>query len=230
MDEETQKKWSDEADQILKERIGFMQEYYPAVRDAYQIHYDWPNLDTLRHEISLCIMLGMFQAAITLTNHFLESLLKNALIIKESENNLSKETDVKGRLIDSLVDDFAEAIKKYDNSKLGDNINRACTLGLITKEQKKTLGELRTFFRNAYSHANKGETFGDLTVPWQGVGLEDDGLHLDQKGEPLAAVFPIGQSLIQAMQAKANAPDYFLYMDKLARQIREKLFGPIGNE
>ena len=230
MNEETLKKWTDEANQILKERIGFMEKYYRAVRDAFQNHYDWPDLDTLRHEISLCIMLGLFQAAITLTNHFLESLLKYALIAKESENNLPEEADVKGRLIDSLVEQYAEPIKKYDPAKLGNNINRACTLGLITKEQKKQLGEFRKYFRNAYSHADKGETFGDQTVPWQGVRLEDDGLHLDQKGEPLAATFPIGQSLIQAMQAETDAPDYFLYMDKLARQIREKLFGPIENE
>jgi len=230
MDEATQKIWSEEANEIVKERIEYMQKYYPAVRDAYRSHYDWPNLDTLRHEISLCIMLGLFQAAITLTNHFMESLLKNALIAKESEGETPDDTDVKGQVIDSLVSHFAEAIRKYDNEDLGNNINRACSLGLITKEQKKQLHAFREQFRNAYSHSDKSKTFGDLTVPMKGIRLEDNRLQLDQETEPFVAALPIGQSIIQGMQAEAHAPDYFLYMDNLARQVREKLFGPIGSE
>lgn len=210
MDEESRKKWPKEADKILKERIEYMQRYYPAVRDAYQNHYGWPNIDTLRHEISLCIMLGLFQASIMLTNHFMESLLKNALIAKESEGKTPDDADVKGQIIDSLVDHFAEAIEKYDNADLGDNIIRACTLGLITKKQKNDLHAFREQFRNAYSHSDKRKTFGDLTVPMQGVRLEDDKLQLDQKSEPLVAALPIGQSIIQAMQAEDHAPDFFL--------------------
>lgn len=230
MDEATRKKWMEEANKILKERIKYMQVYYPAVRDAYQNHYDWPNLDTLRDEISVCVMLGLFQAAITLTNHFMESLLKNALITKESKVKAPDDAVVKGQVIDSLVNHFADAIKKYDNADLSNNINQACSLGLITKKQKKQLHAFRKQFRNAYGHSDKNKTFGDLTVPMKGIQLENDMLRLDQEAKPFVAALPIGQSIIQAMQAKAYAPDYFLYMDNLTRQIRVKLFGPIKSE
>ena len=116
MDKERQKLLTDETNQILRERIEFMQKQYPAVRDAYQTHYNWPELDSLRHEISLCITLGLFQAAITLTNHLLESLLKYALIIHHAEGNEPKAETVRGRLVTSLVERYEEGRKRYGNA------------------------------------------------------------------------------------------------------------------
>lgn len=230
MDKETQEERSEEVSKILKERIEYIQRYYPTVRDAYQQHYDWPDLDPLRHEISLCIMLGLFQAAITLTNHFLESLLKHALIFMESEDRAPDDADMKGRVIDALVSHFAEANRRYDSACLSNNINRACKLGLIAKEQREQLHAFRERFRNAYSHSDKAKTFRDLAVPIQAVHFEGNKLELDQSIDTRVAILPTGKSIIQVIQAEADAPGYFLYLDNLARQIGEKLFGSIEGE
>ena len=49
---------------------------FELIEVEYSTPYDWPEMDTLRYEICGCISFGLNQAAITLTNHLLESLLK----------------------------------------------------------------------------------------------------------------------------------------------------------
>lgn len=61
-----QEQFSDEVNAIVRSRKEFIDRHYIAVRDAYQDAYNWPELDTLRHEICLCITFGMCQAAIDL--------------------------------------------------------------------------------------------------------------------------------------------------------------------
>ena len=91
------------------------------------------------------------------------------------------------------------------------------------------LHQFRDRFRNAYSHSDKKKTFGKSSMPVSGIRLENDKFVEDEKGEPEIAKLLIGQGLVQAMMAQNDAPEYFLYIDKLAREIREKLFGPVDD-
>lgn len=226
MDEETAQKYSDEANEIVEERIDYLESYYALLRNSYQKPYEWPNLDPIRHEAALSIMLGLFQAGITLTNHLLESLLKLAVIIESSEPE-EHEGAPKGHSVDSFIEISEEAREKYGDENLHNNIGKAYSLGLIDEDQKEKLHEIREKIRNAYSHADKSKTFGDLTIPVQSVHLEQDELEMGQRTEPKVADLLVGQGLIQAMQAQETAPEYFLYIDSVARQIRKRLFGPI---
>lgn len=70
----------EEIRRIIDSRKEFFCANYPAIRFAFQEHYDTPELDTWRHEVCLCIFFGLYQAAITATNHLLESFLKYALV------------------------------------------------------------------------------------------------------------------------------------------------------
>ena len=226
MDKEAAEQYSEEATEIAEERVEYLDQYYPLLRDSYQNPYQWPNLDPVRHEAALSVMFGLFQAGITLTNHLLESLLKLAVII-ESSGPEEREESPKGHSVDSFMKDYEEAKDKYGDENLHNNIGTAYSLGLIDEDQKETLHEIREKLRNAYSHADKSKTFGDLTIPVQSAQLEEGELKVGQRSEPKVADLLVGQGIIQAKQAEATAPEYFLYIDSLAREIREKLFGPI---
>lgn len=219
----------EEVNEIIHSRKKFINRYYPSIRGAYKTYYGWPELDPLRHEICICIMLGLCQAAITLTNHLLESLLKYALIIKHSENKKIDEEKIKGPVVTSLIERFEECRRLYGDANLDTTINRACTLGIISKEQKKRLHECRERFRNAYSHSDKEKTFGDSSMPVTGVRFDKDGFKIDETCETKIAEFLPGQGIIQVILAQKEATPYFLYIDSLAREIIEKLFGPSNN-
>lgn len=228
MDDQQKIKYTDEVDEIIKTRFEFIERHYLSIREAYHKHYEWPELDPLRHEICICVMFGLCQAAITLTNHLLESLLKYALIITHGKNKKQKEEEIKGRLITSFIGKYEEGIQIYGDANLDKTINRACTLGLITKDQKKILHQFRDRFRNAYSHSDKKKIFGKSSMPVAGVRLEENEFVTDEEGEPEIAKLLIGQGLVQAMMAQNDAPQYFLYIDSLARELRDKLFGTIN--
>lgn len=125
-----------EVDDIIQSRFEFIKHHYPNIRDAYNNHYEWSELESLRHEICLCIMFGLCQAAITLTNHLFESMLKYALITLDGKGNKQKEEEIKGRVVTSVKEKYEEGMNRYGDLNLGDTINRACTSGLITKKQK----------------------------------------------------------------------------------------------
>jgi len=230
MDHEQRKKYTDEVNEIIKSRFEFINRHYLSIRDAYQNHYDWPELDPLRYEICICITFGLCQAAITLTNHLLESVLKYALIIKCGDKVKQSKEDIKGRVITALIEKYKNCIEKYNDNSLSKTINLARREGLISKEQKKQLHYFREIFRNAYSHADKMKTFGKSTVPVTGVRLEDNKLVTDEINEPEIAFFLVGQGIVQFEIAQKTAAPYFLYIDKLVRDIRDKLFSKDKNE
>ncbi len=224
LDVDKSKKFTEEIQEIIESRHSSIEKHYIIIRDVYQEKYDWSLLDPLRHEICICIMFGLCQAGITLTNHLLESLLKNALIIKHAKNIKQTKGEIKGRIITSLEEKYKEAIKLYDNKNLNHNINRAFTVGLITKEQKKDLHDFRNRFRNAYSHASKNKTFEGATVPVTGINLNEGRIETDESKNVNIAGFLVGQGIFQWKISQELGPQYFLYIDSLVRQIKNKIF------
>jgi hypothetical protein len=175
----------------------------------------------------LCISFGLFQAAIALTNHLLESLLKNTLIVYHSKDKIASDG---GNVINALVSGTAEARANFGGMNLGNTINALCRAGLITKEEKKDLDHLREFMRNAYSHADKEKTFRDGTIPVQPVKLDEGKFEVGKREEAKLAELIIGQGIAQAIIAEREAPKYFLYVDRLARELRGKLFRQQSDE
>lgn len=101
-------------------------------------------------------MFGLNQAAITLTNHLLENLLKTTLIAHYSKDKFPKNSEGK---VEELIEMTREAREKYGDMALGNCINAIRSAGLIDKDQQKSLHELRDFFRNAFGHADKEKIF-----------------------------------------------------------------------
>jgi hypothetical protein len=87
--------------------------------------------------------------------------------------------------------------------------------------------EIQDRIRNPYSHSDKDKAFRDQRIPAQAMRIENGKLIVEQPENPQLAELVFAHGLAQAMQAEQEAVPYFLYMDSLARQIREKLFGSI---
>lgn len=220
MNEEEKKKYINEINAILSERLIQIKNNYHQVRKSYQSTYNWPDLDPIRHEVSLCLMFGLNQAAITLTNHLFENLMKSTLISYHSKDKLPKDTKNK---IENLIEMTSESREKYGNMDLGDCINAVRQAGLITKSQQKSLHEIRDSFRNAFSHADKEKTFKEGTVPVQVMSLDNEGISVDDKEVVKLSELVIVQGMAQAMQAEKEATKYFLNIDSLARELFNKI-------
>jgi len=230
MKDDKRERYRTEIGELIESRREFIERNYIRIRFTHQNHYSWPELDTLRHEISLCLIFGLNQASITLTNHMIESLLKNALIVHDAKSRRTPETGNGPLNVETLIELFRPALRMFGKTDLGDNINRACKAGLIDKNQKEALQECRSSFRNAYSHSDKANTFGEGTVQTQAIRFGGTEIGIGPLEEAKLKEFVIGHGIFQAMQAEKEAIPYFLFIDTIARQIREKLFGPIPPE
>jgi hypothetical protein len=195
------------------------------MREAYQTPYGFPNLDPVRHEASLSIILGLFQAGITMTNHLVEALMKIAIISMEAKEDSEVQPDQEKDVVDSFIDKHKPSQDKYGAANLYNNINKVFSLGLIDDAQKDYLQACRENFRNAYGHADKAKTFGQSVMPVQGIRLHPDGFELQEQKEVKVADLLIGQGIAQAIIAERSAPVYFLSVDAIARQILKRIFG-----
>ena len=201
---------------------------YPKVRDVYLNPYNWPELDTLRHEVCICLTFGLYQAALTLTNHMLESFLKFSLSYKDV---FDKDQDSpRGRNLTELLVLLKPAFEHYDHKDLSYTINRSYTLGLITKKQEKQLHNFRQLLRNAYSHAEKKKIHQDKEISVQSLHISDAGkFEVDPEELYRLTDMPFMHGIAQCYHAKANAPSYFLYLDELIREIMPKVFTNIDS-
>lgn len=98
-------------------------------------------------EICSCFYLQKNMAAVTLTNHLLESAIKFALVFKEGNGKTIDDP----RTMDTL---FEKECKMYMGKDLGVNIKTLFNKGMITASQKNLLNQLKNLYRNPYSHAS----------------------------------------------------------------------------
>jgi len=196
---------------------------YEAIKDIFNSEYGYPELDPVRDEICKCILFDLYQAAITLTNHLLESSLKKCLAMRFSITNKQEDT--------KLEDSFKEGIKKYDKLVLDDTINRACKQGLITKEQKIQLKKYKDDFRNPYSHA-AAEIFKDTTIKGKTISLiegeEPEKLLeriFDDDSENVFDVKDIlpAHGIEQSIIAERDSIQYFIKVDEIIREMLLKI-------
>lgn len=214
-----------ELNEIAKCRESGMVQNYPGVRDAYRTSYNSPDLDPVRHEVALCLVFGLYQAAVTLTSHLLESLLKRGLIYLDARQEAPQPRDEQpesGQLSDPLH--LRKSKSKYVDKDLSHSINCARTQGLITKEQKNRLHWFRENVRNAYLHADANKTYRDRDLPMAILEVGDQGVTLSSQTNASLSDFLPAHGLAQYHHAKGIALHYFLFVDGLARQILAKVF------
>lgn len=184
---------------------------YEEIRESYLLEMHG-KFDHLREEISKCIVFGLFQASITLTNHLLEVMLKDFLIFNYcGTSNLTSSNVVK----------FREAINKFDNLDLDDTINRSCTAAIITKDEKKQLKDYKDIYRNAYGHAEKKRLFGNDSIKLANFSFDNSTLIEAFTVE--ASTFYIMHGEMQKDKAQKEAIPYFLYVDTILCREEIKL-------
>jgi len=177
----------------------------------------WPEMRYVRNEILDCLLIGNNQAAITLTNHFLEKSLKMALIYHSTGG---KRVDFEGQM-----HTYDQALADYGDSDLAQTIN-ACAgrARLIDKETKETLHGYREKFRDPYSHANAARTFGDLTASAAILSTEKPSNYKIQVNK--IASMPYMHGIIQKQLADRDAFQYFKYVYETHKLLEESVENP----
>lgn len=211
----------------LEEYTRGFPERFGLVNFEYGNPYGWPEMDTLRHEICGCISFGLNQAAITLTNHLLESLLKYSLAYTHSLQN-EKCSEAEYELVNLIMQYTEEGLKKYGKETLSNNINEAHKLGLISSEESDLLHSFRKKFRNPFGHSDKEGTFGNHSIPIIGATLHGTELVNRPEVEAEIAKMPIIHGVVQAQIAEIEAPSYFKKMDSFVRKLKERVFSNDG--
>ncbi len=207
---------------IYDERYTQFLKYYPQVEKIYETPYSMPELDPLRHEISLCIMFGFHQAAITLTNHLIEWFVKLMLIYNDSSEKTKIKDDSK-KIVENIEGLFKEGIDNYIDKDMSQTITKAKSVGIFTKEQWKKLNEIRENYRNAFGHADSRKIFGDAEIKLTGMSTEDDKFSVEEPISTKISDMPIIQGILKIKFAEAHSFEYFSYIDSLIRATLPKV-------
>ncbi|KQK26116.1 hypothetical protein AR438_11080 [Chryseobacterium aquaticum] len=191
-------------------------ENYDKIKFQLENIYDSSQFDFLREEICLCILYDLNQSAITLTNHFFENFFKTMLQLKLGYDKNNAE----------LALMYKDVIDQYDNKNLDDIINVSCSKGLITKDQKKILKELKTKYRNSYSHASKKEIFGDDKLTGFHINPNPkSGENAFSEVKEYETKYNLGiQGLFQELKAKNEAIEYFIQLDLIIRETLSNFY------
>lgn len=215
------------SESVLEEYSKEFLERIKLVEFQYGNPYEWPEMDTLRYEICGCIGFGLNQAAITLTNHLLESLLKYSLAYTYAQRN-EKSFGSESELVNLVMQYTDEGLKKYGKETLSKNIDEAEKVGLIDNEEADVLHFFRKKFRNPFWHSDKEGTFGNLSVPVASTTLQGNELLSNPEVEVEMAKMPIFHGLVQAQIAEIEAPSYFIKMDEFVRNLKRRVFPKSG--
>lgn len=163
-----------------------------------------PAIGLLYDEIRECIIFGLNGAAITLSGILVEFLLKYLIAIKEQG----------GFEYNSHLWDEMEKIN------LGQTIERAFKIGILTNDHVEKLKEFKNIIRNPYNHYNIKKI--TESVVWKGVKE----LNIKTKEIRELDIIAKDNPVIQA-QAKSHVDanrvfDVFLFVDDLIKTLFSK--------
>lgn len=197
--------------------INKISENYEKIKFQLENAYNSSQFDFLREEICLCVLYDLNQSAITLTNHFFEYFFKTMLELKLCRDSESNDLGSKHKHV----------IDEYDNKNLEPILNICCSHGLITKDQKKTLIQLKTNYRNPYSHATKKEIFGENKLTGFQVNLNSEpGQSPFSEVKEYETKYNIGvQGLFLEIKARREATEYFIQLDSIIRDTLRNFYG-----
>ena len=97
------------------------------------------SLNPIMHQICDCLIIDANIGAITLTNFFIERVLKLAIILKEGNGKTYNED----KPIDQV---FKDEIDEFDDKEMEQSINKAKRICVITKEEDEIISS--SFYLN----------------------------------------------------------------------------------
>jgi hypothetical protein len=170
--------------------------------------YYFSDLKSTIGEIIKCLIIEAHSASITLTNLFLERILKLALIQKASGTQPSEIKD---------WNQTYSASDKYSGWIMNDTINECKKLKIISEQQFNELTDLRQTIRNGFSHYSPKKILRDSENT---IDLIDKSDSENKKIEGLNyKEIPTLQNFFVRKFAKENSEDYFDYVFNLMLSI-----------
>jgi hypothetical protein len=170
--------------------------------------YYFTDIKSTIGEIVKCLIIEAHAAAITLTNHFLERILKLALIQKAS--------GVQPRNITDWNETYS-ASDKYSSWTMHDTIKECKELNLISESQLEELTNFRQTIRNGFSHYDPKKILRDAENT---INLIDKSDSENEKVQGLNyKEIPTLQNFFVRKFARANSEIYFDYVFNLMLSI-----------
>jgi len=204
---------------LIEKKFASLNEYF---EDKL---YHFVELTTLRNEILQCLLLELNQASIFSTNHFLERIIKLALINKYTINlDYSKPALYNEKTL--------EAVEKYDNLKLFNSLKLAVGENLITEEEYTILDNFRDKIRNPYSHAEIKRIINGAPEKFTGFMFNiNDVMESLKKGEEIkpgikTEITTLSSALSQIYQesfSKEIAFNYFKIVYSTLKNIEKRI-------
>ncbi len=202
------------------------EENYASLNEYFEDKlYHFVELTTLRNEILQCLLLELNLASIFSTNHFLERIIKLALINKYTINlDFSKPNLYNEKTL--------EAIEKYDHQKLSNSLKLAKEENLITEEEFIILDSYRDKIRNPYSHAEINRIIHDAPEMFTGFMFNiNEGMESLKKGEEIkpgikteiTTLSPVFSQNYQELFSKEKAFKYFKDVYLTLKRIEERI-------
>ncbi len=189
--------------------------------DRFKYYFDYKfqffhELESTVYQIVNCLILEYHLAAVTLTNNFLERLLKLSLIYKVVGTDPIP--------IENWNSVFEGPNNNYGSLMLANSIIECRNEGLITESEKEFLfNKIREMMRNGFSHADASKILRDS--PDVAVGFMGT---LDGKSEMVKV--ELNQKVIPPLQSAQiesfvgeNSSNYFYYVFKLLQNITMRL-------
>ena len=156
----------------------------------------------LINEICTCLITKKQCAAMTLTNHLLESSIKLALILWNAD---LKDAD--------STKDFAvmykDEIKDYQGKEMSENLTSALECELITKKEYKDLSELKLEYRHHISHASNNKYIRNVKTT---IMTYDTATSESSEKQVGVTGNPILNLLAQESFMRQNAEGYFMHV------------------
>jgi hypothetical protein len=183
------------------------------------------SLRSIRWEILNCLLLENDNASITLTNHFVERMLKLSLIQLETKDiNLSEPEKYSKRII--------HAHNQYDRLKLNVSIKRNKDKQLISEDEFNYLNTTCKMFRDSYSHAEIGVINKTQPNNFSGFMFSFDDVkqklikgehNFEKKLIEIPKESPSMAQFYQTQSSRENALDYFTNVYQILINIEKKL-------
>ena len=194
-------------DSLFKKAIEEKFNHYKQYLRNQRFYY-FTDLKSTIGEIVKCLIIEAHTAAITLTNHFLERILKLALIQKASGTQPKKIKD---------WNDTYTASDKYSSYTMNSTINECKKLGIITEHEFDRLTQLRETIRNGFSHYDPKKILRDSENT---IDLIDKSDSQNKKIEGINyKEIPTLQNFFVRQFARENSEEYFDYVFNLMINI-----------
>jgi len=195
------------------------------LKDFYSHFFiEFCELNSLKNEILNCLLFELYQASIFSTNHFMERMIKLALIkFHTLEFDYSE--------IEKYSEKLKESEVEYDNLILFKSLKKALEKELITTEQFDFLLKVKDEFRNPYSHAEVSKVIKNDNDFTGFIFSIDDVQNKIKEGKTLNITNPtiipkfspgIAQ-MLQENNSKEKAFQYFKNIFDILMEIEIKL-------